>query len=31
MKAGILLNAVFPFLGIFAVLAIIRYFRKQTK
>lgn len=29
MKAGILLNAVFPFLGIFAVLAIIRYFRKE--
>ena len=29
MKAGILLNAVFPFLGIFAVLAIMRYFRKE--
>ena len=29
MKAGILLNAAFPFLGIFAVLAIMRYFRKE--
>ena len=31
MKAGILLNAVFPFLGIFVVIAITRYFRKETK
>ena len=29
MKAGMLLNSLFPFLGIFAVLLIVRYFRKE--
>ena len=29
MKAGMLLNSVFPFIGIFVVLAITRYFRKE--
>ena len=29
MKAGILLNSVFPLLGIFVVLTIIRYFKKE--
>jgi len=29
MKAGMLVNGIFPLLGIFAVLAITRYFKKE--
>ena len=30
MKAGMLINGIFPFLGVFVILAIMRYFKKTS-